>query len=367
MSMPDDDALRLEDSELDDDLSGAKADMPLEIAMLRDYRPIAAVADEPELQPVLTHARRSVAVLTSSVRKISQDTAQHGPLRVADTCELIRQAALSVDFLSRPGFVHRDLKPLNLMLFGSPATVTVLDLRLASDRGVDCAFRTNTIAANHWHARLSVPGTSSRSPGNRCSLGQLAKTTFHLLYLSGESAMSTAFSPHFPSRCRPVLLNPCVLIAVGTWLACLAGALATPIAGQAFGAELTPAERKFLARLSAGVSVGSKLLLPPDPNLVELDALAESGPADLRKAASLDLISWAMARKLSTSAEAAWKAAEDQGRNEIYMKWLERAALHFDTNYRNYFPFPLNDFVVGRPQAGDFLRKCKPTSSRINV
>ncbi|MBM82066.1 MAG: hypothetical protein CMJ78_15965 [Planctomycetaceae bacterium] len=60
---------------------------------------------------------------------------QHGQLPIAETCELIRQAALGLQHAHEQGFVHRDIKPSNLMLTpgqGSlPPSVKVLDLGLA--------------------------------------------------------------------------------------------------------------------------------------------------------------------------------------------------------------------------------------------
>jgi HEAT repeat protein len=41
---------------------------------------------------------------------------QHGPLPVADACEIIRQAALGLQHAHEHGLVHRDLKPSNLMI-----------------------------------------------------------------------------------------------------------------------------------------------------------------------------------------------------------------------------------------------------------
>jgi serine/threonine protein kinase len=55
---------------------------------------------------------------------------RHGPLRIADACEIVRQAALGLQYAHEAGLVHRDVKPSNLMV--APAgQVKVLDLGLA--------------------------------------------------------------------------------------------------------------------------------------------------------------------------------------------------------------------------------------------
>lgn len=63
---------------------------------------------------------------------------QHGPLPVPEACELVRQAAQGLQHAHENGFVHRDVKPANLMLSrGNSAdgqtspVVKVLDLGLA--------------------------------------------------------------------------------------------------------------------------------------------------------------------------------------------------------------------------------------------
>jgi len=74
---------------------------------------------------------------------------RHGPLSVADACEIARQAARGLAYIHQHGMVHRDVKPSNLMLtvvssesFGSDlgasaepagrrAVVKILDLGLA--------------------------------------------------------------------------------------------------------------------------------------------------------------------------------------------------------------------------------------------
>jgi serine/threonine protein kinase len=53
-----------------------------------------------------------------------------GPLPIADACELVRQAALGLQYAHQHGLVHRDVKPSNLML-GCEGQVKLLDLGLA--------------------------------------------------------------------------------------------------------------------------------------------------------------------------------------------------------------------------------------------
>jgi serine/threonine protein kinase len=54
----------------------------------------------------------------------------HGPLKIADACEVVRQAALGLQHAFERGLVHRDIKPSNLML-ARDGLVKVLDLGIA--------------------------------------------------------------------------------------------------------------------------------------------------------------------------------------------------------------------------------------------
>lgn len=61
---------------------------------------------------------------------LTQIVKRCGPLPVAESCELIRQAALGLQHAYENGLVHRDIKPQNLML-NTKGQVKVLDLGLA--------------------------------------------------------------------------------------------------------------------------------------------------------------------------------------------------------------------------------------------
>ena len=53
-----------------------------------------------------------------------------GPLPIPDACELIRQAAVGLQYANERGLIHRDIKPSNLML-NREHQVKILDLGLA--------------------------------------------------------------------------------------------------------------------------------------------------------------------------------------------------------------------------------------------
>ncbi len=61
---------------------------------------------------------------------LSDLTRSQGKLPIPEACELIRQAALGLEYAHQKGLVHRDIKPSNLML-STEGQVKILDLGLA--------------------------------------------------------------------------------------------------------------------------------------------------------------------------------------------------------------------------------------------
>ncbi len=56
---------------------------------------------------------------------------RHGPLRVADACDIARQAALGLQFVHEQSLIHRDVKPSNLLVTVQ-GQVKLLDLGIAT-------------------------------------------------------------------------------------------------------------------------------------------------------------------------------------------------------------------------------------------
>lgn len=88
----------------------------------------------------------------------------HGPLTVADACEVVRQAALGLHFAHKNGLVHRDVKPANILLTRC-GEVKLLDLGIATKTG-DSLSETgrsleSPVATEPQNARGRPVGTAS--------------------------------------------------------------------------------------------------------------------------------------------------------------------------------------------------------------
>jgi serine/threonine protein kinase len=115
-----------------------------------------------------------------------------GPLRVADACELMRQAAEALEFAHQHGMVHRDVKPSNL-LFTHQGTVKLLDLGLVGHASELAEGETAPEGGlPHGTADYMSPEQWTRfdQVDGRADIYSLGCTLFKLL--SGKSVYSTS-------------------------------------------------------------------------------------------------------------------------------------------------------------------------------
>jgi hypothetical protein len=132
--------------------------------------------------------------------------ATHGPLDVADACELVRQAATGLQFAHEHGLVHRDIKPSNIML-SRDGQIKILDLGLAllSAAEVDDEEATGPpeiVGTIEYMAPEQV--ADSRAVDIRTDIFGLGCTLYKLL------AGRTAFPAAAPGAEGPTPSPPCV-------------------------------------------------------------------------------------------------------------------------------------------------------------
>ena len=121
-----------------------------------------------------------------------------GPLRVADACEIARQAAAGMAYVHEQGIIHRDLKPSNLMV--TPAgDVKVLDLGLARVVGEQLAEdELTTVGQLMGTLDFMAPEQieNSHEVDERADIYSLGATLYKLL---------TGCSPHATEPGEPLL------------------------------------------------------------------------------------------------------------------------------------------------------------------
>jgi serine/threonine protein kinase len=108
---------------------------------------------------------------------------RRGPLPVGEACELIRQAALGLQYAHERGMVHRDVKPHNLLRTPG-GQVKILDFGLARvvDEGAPTA--TPLPSGNFLGTPDYVAPEQARDPGSadiRADIYSLGCTLYHLL------------------------------------------------------------------------------------------------------------------------------------------------------------------------------------------
>ena len=114
---------------------------------------------------------------------LQQVLAANGPLRIADACELVRQAAVGLGCIHDRRMVHRDVKPSNLLLTVD-GVVKLLDfglVRLAEGSGVGEELTAAATARGTPDYIAPEQASDSRSVDCRADIYGLGCTLYELL------------------------------------------------------------------------------------------------------------------------------------------------------------------------------------------
>jgi urea transport system substrate-binding protein len=115
---------------------------------------------------------------------LAELVAERGLLPVAETCELIRQAAVGLEYVHDQGLVHRDIKPQNLLV-SRTGQVKILDLGLATLKGGPKTDGEQLTADRHFVGTVDYAAPeqweSSRDVDIRADIYSLGCTFYYLL------------------------------------------------------------------------------------------------------------------------------------------------------------------------------------------
>jgi urea transport system substrate-binding protein len=119
---------------------------------------------------------------------LAELVAQRGLLPVAESCELIRQAAIGLAYVHSQGLVHRDIKPHNLLVSQS-GQVKILDLGLATLKGGQKTPANDLTAEKQFLGTVDYAAPeqweSSRDVDIRADIYSLGCTFYYIL--AGEA------------------------------------------------------------------------------------------------------------------------------------------------------------------------------------
>ena len=142
-----------------------------------------------------------------------------GPLKVADACEIVRQAAIGLQHAHDNGLVHRDVKPSNIML-ALDGSVKLLDLGLAGLNNSEFESTANVVVTDRLTSVGQIMGTldymapeqitASPQVDGKADIYALGATLFQLL--TGRTPCGDR-SEGTPERIEAVLHKPPLDIA----------------------------------------------------------------------------------------------------------------------------------------------------------
>jgi uncharacterized protein (TIGR03067 family) len=142
-----------------------------------------------------------------------------GPLKVADACEIVRQAAIGLQHAHDNELVHRDVKPSNIML-ALDGSVKLLDLGLAGLNNTEFESTANVVVTDRLTSVGQIMGTldymapeqitASPRVDGKADIYALGATLFQLL--TGRTPCGDR-SEGTPERIEAVLHKPPLAIA----------------------------------------------------------------------------------------------------------------------------------------------------------
>jgi urea transport system substrate-binding protein len=119
---------------------------------------------------------------------LAELVAERGLLPVAESCELIRQTAIGLEYVHQQGLVHRDIKPHNLLV-SRTGQVKLLDLGLATLKGGQKTTGGELTGDRHFLGTVDYAAPeqweSSRDVDIRADIYSLGCTLYYLL--AGET------------------------------------------------------------------------------------------------------------------------------------------------------------------------------------
>ncbi len=190
---------------------------------------------------------------------------RHRRMRIDETVEIVSQVASALDAAHRAGFVHRDIKPQNILLADGVDTrsrVRVIDFGIAGHAPLmeDSADVTRTGIGSGTPAYMSPEQWSGRfAVDQRTDVYSLGVVTFEMLagcrpcqgtieqirdcVVRGDHARLEAFAPEVPAPFRLAIERALALVPNDRFPT--AGAFAASLRGETAGDEEPPVLRKI--------------------------------------------------------------------------------------------------------------------------
>ncbi len=177
----------------------------------------------PHILPILGHGEVSdwaYMVMPYIVGGTLNDLLEQGPLTLERTGTLLTQIASALDFAHAHGYIHRDLKPGNILL-DEEGRAYLADFGLAKNDEQDSLTRTGYLMGT---PEYMAPELTTRLPTPSCDIYSMGILTFQMLTgeppFTGDLALHIYMKHLTEQPPRPRSLNPAVSEAVEQVILC---------------------------------------------------------------------------------------------------------------------------------------------------